>query len=58
MDTDLNLYYEKDGIPLNILEVHNERYENKPTRIKIITGYPILVLALKYHKVCLFIAGF
>jgi len=38
MDADLNLYYEKDGIPLNMLEVHNERYEKSPSRIKIIRG--------------------
>lgn len=36
MDADLNLHYEKKGVPLNLLEVHNERYEKKPYEIKII----------------------
>jgi len=38
MDAELNLYYEKDGMPLNLLEVHNERYEKKPSRMKIVRG--------------------
>ena len=36
MDADLNLHYERDGIPLNALEVHNERYRVNPSNIKII----------------------
>lgn len=38
MDVDQNLHYEKDGVPLNMLEVHNERYEEAPTKIKIVRG--------------------
>lgn len=38
MDADLNLHYEKDGVPLNLLEVHNARYEKNPSEIKIIRG--------------------
>jgi hypothetical protein len=38
MDAELDLYYEKDGIPLNLLDVHNERYQAKPSTIKIVRG--------------------
>jgi len=38
MDPDLNLYYEQDGIPLNMLEVHNERYNKGPSSVRIIRG--------------------
>jgi len=38
MDADLNLHYEKDGIPLNLLEVHNERYKKGLSNVKIIRG--------------------
>jgi len=36
MDPDLNLHYEKDGLPLNLLEVHNARYSPIPAKIKIV----------------------
>ena len=38
MDAELNHYFEKDGVPLNLLEVHNEIFEPGPTRVKIIRG--------------------
>lgn len=38
MDVDLNLHYEMDGIPLNMLEVHNERYEKGASRVRIVRG--------------------
>lgn len=38
MDADLNLHYERDGIPMNLLEVHNELYSKDSTSIKIIQG--------------------
>ncbi len=38
VDAELNLHYEKDGVPLNLLEIHNERYETAPSRMKIIRG--------------------
>jgi len=38
MDPDLNIYYEKDGIPLNLVEVHNERYSKEPLAVKIVPG--------------------
>ena len=38
MDADLNLHYEKDGVPLNMLEVHNERYEQGPSKVSIVHG--------------------
>jgi hypothetical protein len=38
MDVDQNIYYEKDGIPLNLLEVHNERYNPKSGNINIVRG--------------------
>jgi hypothetical protein len=34
MDPDLNLHYEYEGVPQNILEVHNFRYRNN-TRLKV-----------------------
>lgn len=37
MDTFLNLYYEKDGIPLNTLELHNARYRGLEN-IRVIKG--------------------
>ena len=39
MDADLNLHYERDGIPLNMLEIHNERYLKTPSRITILRGF-------------------
>jgi len=38
MDPDLNIHYEKGGVPLNLLEVHNERYVTRPSTIRIIQG--------------------
>jgi len=38
MDPDLNLHYEKNGIPMNMLEIHNERYEKTPSDMKVIRG--------------------
>ena len=38
MDADLNLHYEREEIPLNLLEVHNELYRKDATSIKIIRG--------------------
>ena len=38
MDADVNSHFEKDGIPQNLLEVHNERYEKKPTKLIITRG--------------------
>ena len=38
MDPDLNLHYEKDGIPVNMLEIHNERYESDISEIKAVQG--------------------
>ncbi len=38
MDPDLNLHYEKNGIPMNMLEIHNERYEKSPSDMKVIRG--------------------
>ena len=41
MGPDLNQHFEKDGIPINLLEFHNERYEIRPSRINIVRGkYP------------------
>lgn len=38
MDPDQNLHYEKDGVPLNMLEVHNERYEREPSQVRVVRG--------------------
>lgn len=38
MDPDLNLHYERDGEPLNLIEVHNARYEPRPTGIEMVRG--------------------
>jgi hypothetical protein len=38
MDPDLNLHYEKDGVPLNLLDIHNERYAKTPTRVRMVRG--------------------
>ncbi len=63
MDADLNLHYEKDGIPLNMLEIHNEVEAGKQSEIKIIRGVQIsgdgewkkdigIYGMFKYHKYC------
>ncbi len=36
MDADLNLYYARDGVPLNLLEVHNMRYEEAPLGFEMV----------------------
>jgi len=36
MDADLNLYYQKDGVPLNLLEVHNLRYLDDPLGFEMV----------------------
>jgi len=38
MDADLNLHYEKDGIPQNLLEIHNERYTQNHSNIQVLRG--------------------
>jgi len=38
MDADLNLHYEKDEVPLNLLEVHNARYEKDTSNFRIVRG--------------------
>src|SRR5262249_27756983 len=38
MDVELNHHFEKDGIPLNMLEVHNELFEDKPSRVRVVRG--------------------
>lgn len=38
MDPDLNIYYEKDGVPLNLLEIHNERYASGPSAMRVVQG--------------------
>ncbi len=36
MDADLNLHYERNGVPLNVLEVHNARYQSDYSDINIV----------------------
>lgn len=38
LDAELNLHYEKDGIPLNMVELLEENYAEKPSRVEIIRG--------------------
>lgn len=38
MDGELALHYQRDGVPLNLLEVHNERYHDGPPRLEIVRG--------------------
>jgi hypothetical protein len=41
MDADLNLHYQRNGVPLNLLELHNERYKSGPTDIHMVYGEPL-----------------
>lgn len=38
MDVELDLYYEKNGMPLNLLEIHNERYRTGRSTVRIVRG--------------------
>lgn len=38
MDAELNWHYERDGLPLSALEMHEELYSLQPTRIQIVRG--------------------
>jgi hypothetical protein len=38
MDAELNHHFEKDGIPLNMVELLEENYAAKPTRVRIVRG--------------------
>ncbi len=38
MDPELNHHIEKDGVPLNMVEVFEENYEPKPTRARVVRG--------------------
>jgi hypothetical protein len=58
MDAELDLHYEKDGIPLNMLEVHDENFQPGPCRAQLIRGKqahasdvkkPSLDGMIKYH---------
>ncbi len=63
MDADLNLHYEKDGIPLNMIEIHNEVEAGREIGIKIIRGVQTsgdgesekdigIYGMFEYHKYC------
>lgn len=36
MDADLNLYYARNGTPMNLLEVHNLRYDDDPLSFEMV----------------------
>ncbi len=36
MDADLNLYYERDGVPLSLFEVHSMRYADDPLDFEMV----------------------
>jgi hypothetical protein len=38
MDAELNLHYEKDGVPMNMVELLDENYGSTPTRVRIVCG--------------------
>jgi hypothetical protein len=38
MDAELNWHYEKDSIPLNMMEMRDENFSAKPTRVHIVRG--------------------
>jgi hypothetical protein len=38
MDAELNLHYEKDGIPLNMAEMRDEHYVRQPSTVQIVRG--------------------
>jgi hypothetical protein len=39
MDAELNLHYEKNGIPLNMLEIFEENYTERPSQVQINRGH-------------------
>ena len=38
MDAELDLHYEKNGVPLSMLEIHNENFVEKPSKATIVRG--------------------
>jgi hypothetical protein len=38
MDAELNWHYEKDGIPLNMMEMRDEYFSSRPSRVRIVRG--------------------
>lgn len=40
LDAELCLHYERDGVPLSLLEVHEERYAPDGPRLRIVRGRP------------------
>lgn len=39
MDAELDHHYEKNGIPLNMLEMHDENFVSSPSRVRIVRGH-------------------
>jgi len=48
MDADINAHYEKDGVPLNALELHNLWVTQRLGDIKYIQGKPVPKIISKY----------
>jgi hypothetical protein len=39
MDAELDWHYEKDGIPLSMMEMHDENFAAKPSPVRIVRGH-------------------
>jgi len=38
IDPDFNVWYEKNGLPLNVLEIHNSQFDKQNTKINVMKG--------------------